>query len=145
MVEHQAPKFQPHGKRVNFTCGLPALCQGTNNYCGLEEDGETMGDGSAKPAPPKSVHAQQEQRAGRAKCAADLDGVQPVGSPAPVERDLALAEEGNRTGRCHESIGSWESTEALCVFGPPRPSSLSGTPGDVNVFCIFSMPSQQGR
>jgi hypothetical protein len=85
----------------------------------LDEDGETMGDGSAKPAPPKSVHAQQEQRAGRAKCAADLDGVQPVGSPAPVERDLALAEEGNRTGRCHESIGSWESTSTLRFWASP--------------------------
>ena len=68
--------------------------------CDYDEDGRTMGDGSAKPAPPKSVHAQQEQRAGRAECAADLDGVQPVGSPAPVERDIALAEEGN-----HRALG----------------------------------------
>jgi hypothetical protein len=71
----------------------------------VDEDAETIGDESvsAKPAPPKSVQAQEEQRAGRAECVADLDSVQPVGSPAPVERNIALAEEGNRTGPLAET------------------------------------------
>jgi hypothetical protein len=80
---------------------LPTLFQGTNNFCGVDEDAEMIGFCQACAA--KVVHAQQEQRAGRAECAADLDGVPPVGSPAPVERDIALAEEGNRTGPLAET------------------------------------------
>ena len=63
---------------------------------------------------------------GRAECAADLDGVQPVGSPAPVERDIALAEEGNHRAAGGnvapqsgiEGIGS-ESAEAFAFSGLP--------------------------
>jgi hypothetical protein len=38
---------------VNFTCGLPTLFQGTNNFCGVDEDAEMIG--FCKPVPPKSL------------------------------------------------------------------------------------------
>jgi hypothetical protein len=94
---------------------------------------------AAKPAPPKSVHAQEERRAGRAECAAGLDGISQSARLRRLEGNIAPAEEGNRPGPLAEtwpldpawsSIGS-ERTEAFCVFGLPRPPYTGAAPEDV--------------